>query len=242
LGWSKNCFTPKKPMKNLPKHAGICVSLSQKSSQCCKQWGSCTLLDRGWIAWECQLACADQDQDWSIGLQCHIARHGVSTHTPNKTSEDCHIFGVKQKSCHPQKIRWKIYNLQEFVSPRHRKAINAVKNGDSSHSSIEGGQFKNANWFMLTKIGIDRLVYNAIQLIMRCLPMPQTKHQKNTPHERSPPLWGEAKITSPRKTWWIICKNLKEFVSPCHRETINVVNKGDHAHFRIQDGQLRNAN
>ncbi len=41
--------------------------------------------DWGWIVRECQLARANQDRDRSIDLQCHTARHKVSTHALNKT-------------------------------------------------------------------------------------------------------------------------------------------------------------
>jgi len=68
-------------------------------------------------------------------------------------------------------------NLQEFISPRHRETISAVKNGDHAHFRIEGGQLGNVNWLVPTKIGMDRLVCNVIQLVTRCPPMPQTKHR-----------------------------------------------------------------
>jgi hypothetical protein len=44
-------------------------------------------------------------------------------------------------------------------------------------------------------------------------------------------LWGETKIASPLKPQWIVCQNMQKFVSPCHREGINVVNNADHAHL-----------
>jgi hypothetical protein len=40
--------------------------------------------------------------DQSVGLQCHTARHEVTTHAPNKTSQQRHIFGLKKKLLHPQ--------------------------------------------------------------------------------------------------------------------------------------------
>jgi hypothetical protein len=46
-------------------------------------------------------------------------------------------------------------NLHEFISPRHKETISAVKNGDYAHFRIEGGQLGNANWLVQTKTGID---------------------------------------------------------------------------------------
>jgi hypothetical protein len=37
-------------------------------------------------------------------------------------------------------------------------------------------------------------------------------------------------------------ENLHEFISPHHRETISAIKNGDYAHFRIEGGQLGNAN
>jgi hypothetical protein len=59
LGVKKNYFTPKNLMNNLQEHARICISLSQKSNQCCKQLESCTFLDRRWSTQECQLVRVD---------------------------------------------------------------------------------------------------------------------------------------------------------------------------------------
>jgi hypothetical protein len=85
LGWNKNRFTPKTPMNSLWEHARVCVSLSQRRNKCCKQCRSCTILDRRWTARECQLAGANQDRDRLMGLQCHTARHEVSTNALNRT-------------------------------------------------------------------------------------------------------------------------------------------------------------
>ncbi len=165
-------------MNNLEKLTRIHISPSQRNNRCYKQWGSCTRPDRGWTPWECQLARADQNRDQSIKLQCHTARREVSTNAPNKTSEDRHIFGVKKNSLHTQKLDEEFKKLTRIhISPSQRNN-RCYKQWDHAHFQIEGGQFENANWFVHTKIGIDRLVCNDIQLVTRCPPTPQTKHQK----------------------------------------------------------------
>jgi hypothetical protein len=75
--------------------------------------GSCTLPDRRWTVRECQLAHADQDQDRLISLQCHTARHEVSTHAPNKTSKHHHIQ-IKQICLHKY---WQPHYSYDFSQP-----------------------------------------------------------------------------------------------------------------------------
>ena len=71
-------------------------------------------------------------------------------------------------------------NLEELTGIhiyRHMETIDVVNNGHHAHFRIEGGQLGNANWLVQTKTGINRLVCNVIQLVTRCPPTPQTKHQ-----------------------------------------------------------------
>jgi hypothetical protein len=79
----------------------------------------------------------------------------VSTHALNKTSEDHHIFGVKQKSLHPQKLDEQFKRTYRIHIYCHKETINAVNNGHHAHFRIEGGQLGNANWPVQTKTGID---------------------------------------------------------------------------------------
>jgi hypothetical protein len=91
--------------------------------------------------------------------------------------EDCHIFGVKPKSLHPEKPNEEFVRIwKQFGSPCHRETINATHNGDCVHFWIEGGQLGNANWPVQTETRIDWLVCNAIQPVTRCPPTPPTKH------------------------------------------------------------------
>ncbi len=73
--------------------------------------------------------------------------------------EDCHIFGVKPKSLHPEKPNEEFVRIwKQFGSPCHRETINATHNGDCAHFWIKGEQLENANWPVQTEIGIDRSI------------------------------------------------------------------------------------
>jgi hypothetical protein len=60
----------------------------------------------------------------------------VSTHAPNKTSEDYRIFGVKQKSLHPKNPMRSFKNLKKIAFPYHKKTISA--SNDDTKGSCTG--------------------------------------------------------------------------------------------------------
>jgi hypothetical protein len=109
----------------------------KRSNQCYTQWGSCTLLHRRWTTWECQLAHADQNRDRSIGLQCHIARHEVSTHAPHKNIIRSAHLCDETKIPSPEKTKWTVCkNFKKSTSPRHRKAIRAINLKQAKNSLL----------------------------------------------------------------------------------------------------------
>jgi hypothetical protein len=140
------------------------------------------------------LAHANQDRDRSIVVQCHIARHEVSTHALNKTLEDRHIFEVKKKSFHPRKLDEqfrKIYKNSYLFVTEKQSMLKTMGIMHTSGSKVHSSEMP---------IGLCRSRLGSIDWSAMLYSSSRSVHSRPKQNvKRLSHLRGEEKIVSPPK-------------------------------------------